>query len=272
MRFTGALFAAACALAAIATPALAADLGTAPLVKAQQQPFITGTGYYVGISSEAAVANGAVSGLGLPPLTGGGVTATGGKIGFDVGYIKSACIMGTWCQAEFDAKWQNINGSNASGSIQSNWSVSGEFDVGAGAFTDALAQLGGNLPFPTFGGGTDPTKLLPGWVKTTGAPRPYFGGIVEGYGISGTSIGTKSGQTIAFAAGLTTGWRWQLLNAAGQPSDSSVKLFFKYEWLNQGFDVTGILASPGGAPPAIVRGSGQINTLAAAGLNFDFGL
>lgn len=272
MRFTGAvLLAAACSLAAITT-ARAADMPRKAPVPVPQGAFVSGSGIYLGFGTEMAVASGSISGSILPSLTGGGITADGGRIGFDVGYIKSACIMGTWCQVEVDAKWQNISGGNAAGSIQSTWSVSAEFDVGANIIQTALSQFGQSLPFPTFGAGFDPTQLLPGWVKTTGTPRQYLGGIVEAYGISGSAIGTQSGQTVTFAPGLVTGWRWQELNAAGQPINASVNVGFKYEWLDKGFDVTGILSAPGGAPPAIQRGGGQLNQLAAAFVKVDMGV
>lgn len=271
MRFTGAvILAAACSLAVLSS-ARAADLPRKAPVAAQGA-FVSGSGIYVGFGTEMAVASGSISGSTFPSLTGGGITADGGRVGFDVGYIKSACIMGTWCQFEVDAKWQNISGGNAAGSIQSTWSVSAEFDVGANVVQTMLSQFGQQLPFPTFGAGFDPTQLLPAWVKTTGTPRQYLGGIVEAYGISGSAIGTQSGQTVDFAPGLVMGWRWQELNAAGQPIDASVNVGAKIEWLNQGFDVTGILSAPGGAPPAIQRGGGTLNTLAAAFLKVDMGV
>jgi hypothetical protein len=247
--------------ALLSSTAFAADLGVAPLFKA---PPSTGdlSGGYVGFGTEAAVASANVSGNVFPS----NLTASGGAIGGDLGYVWNVCFLKSWCQVELDGKYQNISATGAGGSVASHWSVSGEFDIGA----DVIQTLGTYFPnlntvFPSF----NPTTLLPaaavGNVSVT--PKGYVGFKGELYGITGT-VGSASGQTVSFGPGVTAGWRWQTLTN-GTPNGGSLKVFADTMWLNRGVDVTGVFAQPGGAPINVQSHNG-LNTLFRVGVHYDF--
>jgi hypothetical protein len=257
----------AAALASTSTAALAADMPLkAPPYAA---PFATPTssGWYVGAGTEGGVASSSISGTTFPSLTGGNLTADGASVGIDTGYIWGNCLLQTWCQIEVDLKYQNIGGSMGSGSVNSRWSVSEEFDVGAQVFQTILAAVGDlGVNFPTF----NPSGLLPANVAVATIPRQYFGFVADEYEIGGT-FGSASGQTWGFAPGVTTGYRWQTLGTNGQPNDGSLKIYAKIEWPTKGVDLSGVFAGPGGAPLA-VSANAEMSTLYLVGIHYDFGI
>lgn len=250
---------------ALATPAFAADMAT----KAAPLPFITanGSGWYLGAGTEAALAASSVSGSNFPGLTSSNFYAAGATVGVDVGYIWGNCFAGTWCQVEVDGKYQNIGGSTATGSVQSLWSMSQEFDVGASLFQTLFAAVGNlGTNFPTF----NPTQLLPSAVAVAATPRQYFGIVLQESEVSGT-FGSADGQTWNVAFGPKTGYRWQTLGTNGQPNDGSLNIYAEILFANRGADLTGVFSAPGKAPLA-VTGAAEMSTMYLAGIHYDFGI
>ena len=161
---------AAVALAAFSLPAFAADLPAKapPLVVAAP----SGGGWYVGILTEADVAQSKVSGNNLfaPSLVTGDLTATGGAIGGVVGYI--GYTSSYWYRLQATGEWSNISGTNSvaatattsasSASVASRWSGTFEADIGT-EFLQALYSRLPTLPaisFPTFAPITRPTPSV----------------------------------------------------------------------------------------------------------------
>jgi hypothetical protein len=247
--------------------ALAADM---PLKAPPIMPFsAAGYGWYIGAGTEGGVASSSVNGSTFPSLTSGGLAADGAAVGVDVGYIWTNCLLSTWCQLELDVKYQNISGANGIGSVDSRWSISEEWDVGAEVFNTLFAAVGNlGVNFPAF----DPTGLLPSSkaVSLAATPRQYFGFVLDEIQMGG-NIGSVSGESWAIAPGVTSGWRWQVLNPDGSSKDASLKVFAKIEWPTRGVGLSGVLAQPGGAPLQ-VTGTASMETLYLAGIHYDFGV
>ena len=208
------------ALVALAAPAYAADMA----VKAPP-PAPVGSGWYVGILTEADVAQSKVSGNNLfaSSLVTGDLTATGGSIGGVVGYISRNPNF--WYRLQATGEWSNISGTNSVGatatagaataSVASRWSSTLEADVGfewLRALYDRLPALPA-ISFPTF------TPLTP--PDTIGLPRQYVGGGLKIAGLSG-NFGAATGQTVGLYPFLSTGFIWQTVNAAGQSDGGSL--------------------------------------------------
>lgn len=246
--------------------ALAADmpLKAPPYI----QPFApSGSGWYIGVGTEAGVAASSISGTTFPSLTGGNLTSDGGAVGVDAGYIWSNCLLQTWCQIEVDLRYQNIGGSMGGASVNSLWSVREEFDVGAQVFQTVLAAVGNiGVSFPTF----NPSGMLPANIAVATIPRQYVGFIADEYEIGG-NFGSASGQTWGFAPGVTTGYRWQTLGTNGLPNNGSLKIHADIEWPTKGADLTGVFAGAGGAPLAVTA-SASMQTLYRVGIQYDFGI
>jgi hypothetical protein len=253
-------------LVAFSASAFAADMAVkAPPI--MQSPFSspTGSGFYVGLGTEGAVASADVSGNAII----GNVTASGATVGVDGGYIWGKCLLSSWCQLELDVKYQNITATNAGGSIISRWSASGEFDIGADVIQTVLGYLGqsaGSI-FPSF----NPTSLLPAAAvgNLASTPRPYLGFVGALYQVQGT-VGSAQGQTFSFAPGAAAGYRWQTLTN-GMPNGGSLNVFAKAVWVDRGVDVTGVFAGAGGAPINVQSHSGM-STVYTAGIHYDFGI
>ena len=246
----------------IALPAFSADMA----VKAPPNAFGTSasSGPYVGLGSTGAVASGSVQGNVFPS----NLTASGASVDVDGGYLWGSCVMQTWCQFETNLRYSNVGGSNGDGSVTNRWSVSAEFDVGAEIFNTMTSYLGNlGTGFPTF----NPQGFLPAAsVGHLDSPRQYIGFKGEADWIDGT-LGSAAGQTVAFAPGITTGWRWRTLGANGQPNGGSLKVFADVLWEQRGVELTGILAS-GGKPPALVTGSSELSTIYRVGVHYDLGV
>lgn len=256
------------ALAALSTAALAADLPLPTKAPVSYNPFITGSGFYLGAGAEAAVANSNVSGnvISLPGITGGTTNAAGGMVDLDAGYIWGACFFGTWCQLEADARYTNIVGNTAVGSINSRWSFTQEADIGV----DAIQSLTAVLPqlanvFPTF----NPTSLLPSAVAVAATPRGYVGFKMEEALLNGV-VGPTTGQTWIWAPGVTTGFRWQTLNSAGKPNGGSLKVFADIFWASKGATLSNLFGATGA--PIVMQASASMNTIYEVGIHYDFGL
>lgn len=212
----------AAALAALSLPALAADL---PLKAPPPAAAPSGSGWYVGVLTEADVAQSKVSGSNLfaPSLVSGDLTATGGGIGGTVGFIGYTASY--WYRLQAAGEWSNISGTNtiastpttsaASASVASRWSATFEADVGV-EFLQALYSRLPTLPaisFPTF------APITP--ANTVGVPRQYVGGGLKVAGLSG-NFGNASGQSVGLYPFISSGFIWETVNAAGKSDGGSL--------------------------------------------------
>lgn len=256
-----AILASVMALAAV--PAFAADMA----LKAPPPAVASGAGagWYVGLGVEGALASSSVSGTNFAGISASNLTADGGTLGVDVGYIWNNCVMGTWCQLELDGKWQNISGTNGVGSVNSQYSVSEEVDVGVQPLTTILAALNLQNPFPTF----NPSSLLPSAIAVATTPREYVGFVADEMQINGT-FGSASGQTWAFAPGVKTGYRWATLNAAGTPNGGSLNVYAEILFPTRGATISNVFAA--GGPPISLNSSAGMSDIYLAGIHYDFGI
>jgi len=249
------------AIALLTTSALAADM---PL-KAPPSPFLTntGSGWYCGIGTQAGVAQTDVASNGLlaTSLVAGKVSAAGGAVGGGCGWITNKGPLGSWMQLEADAFYENVTAAAGPVSVASRWSATQEVDIGIEAFTaieSAFTTAGGiNLPFPSF------SPTLPTGVAVATKPRQYVGFKVEEFGITG-NIASASGATIGWAPGLTTGFRWQTLNAAGQPNGGSIKVYADVFWPQRGNTFN--------TANGMISATEKFTTQYWLGLKYDFGL
>lgn len=265
------LLIAAAVAAAIATPALAADVTPPNLMKGgPSSPFLTtaGAGPFFGVGTSAAIASSNVSGnvISVPGLSGGDVSAAGGTIDVDVGYIWGRCILNTWCQVEVDGKYTNIVGDTAVGSISNRWGVTQELDVGADVIQTVLSAFPNfKNPWPTL---VDPTSLLPANVAVANTPRGYIG-VKNGDYLIGGNVGRSGGQTWVDAPGLTTGFRWQTLGSNGKPNGGSLKVFADVMWATKGLTLSNVFGA--GGAPIITNANADLKTMYVAGVHYDFG-
>jgi hypothetical protein len=249
----------------LAVPSHAADMATKA---APQNPFVgtaSSAGWYVGLGVEGDVAASNVSGSNFAGITSSNLTAGGGSMGLDVGYIWNNCLLGTWCQLELDGTWQNVAGTAAVGSVNSQYSISEEFDVGAQLVDTITSYLNLNTSFPTF----NPTNLLPAAAKVNTAPREYFGFVLDEMNLNG-SFGSANGQTWAVAYGPKTGYRWQTLGSNGSPNGGSLNVYAEVLFANRGVTIDNLFAA-GGAPISL-NSSAEMSTLYRMGVHYDFGI
>jgi hypothetical protein len=256
------------ALAALTMSALAADLPTKAPAAPPAAFSTNGSGWYVGLNTEASIAPSSVTGTTFPSLDVSGFTVAGGAVGVDAGYIWSNCLAGTWCQFEVDADWQNISGGTVGASAQSLWNVSEEFDVGVQVFQNAIAalpSLNGNNPFPIF----NPTSLIPAGLAVASTPQQYIGAVAEQFQLSG-SFGAATGEDWAVAWGLDTGYRWQTLNASGKPNGGSLNIQARVLWPSRGITLNNVFAA--GGAPVTIGAAVEESTLYTLKLQYDFAL
>lgn len=261
------IFLSTCAVL-FAGAAFAADLPLPTKAPISYNPFIGSSGFYIGAGTEAAVASSSVNGnvIAIPGVTGGTTNAAGGMVDIDVGYIWGACIFNSWCQIEADARYTNIVGNTAVGSIDSRWSFTQEADIGF----DAIQSLTAVLPqlsniFPTF----NATSLLPASLAVAATPRGYFG--FKGMeALLQSNVGASSGQNWIVAPGVTTGFRWQTLNSAGKPNGGSLKIFADILWPSRGVTIANLFGA--GGAPIVMQANASWNTVYEVGIHYDFGL
>ena len=254
-------------LAAFATMAHAADIPPLPL-KAQPlaQSAATG-GFYWGVGTSAAVAQSSVSSnLLATALVNGNVTADGGTVDGEIGWVGS--IAGYWTRFAVEGSYENVTATvaagNVSASIASRWAVTERADVGAEIVQTIVAAIPGfsnfQSAFPTL------AAVAPPGVSV-GTPMQYFGGILREEGLQG-NIGTVSGTTALIAPGVETGWIWPTLNAAGKPNGGAVDIFAQVDWPTKGLQVNNLFAT--GGAPMIASGSATIGTEYRAGIHVLF--
>jgi|HubBroStandDraft_3_1064219.scaffolds.fasta_scaffold127816_1 hypothetical protein len=246
------LLLATAALVAFTASAFAADM---PL-KAQPPVSYAGPGWYVGLLTEADVAQSNVSGTNVfaTSLATGNLTATGGAVGGEAGFVGFG--LGGWYRGKATAEWSNISGTNsvgatattsaASAAIASRWSSTQEFDFGMEWLQRVYAALP-TLPsvnFPVF---TPITPTVP-----VGAPRQYVGFGLKEAGLSG-SFGAARGTSVGVYPMLTGGFIWPTLNAAGKPNGGAIDLSAGVAFPVKGFTIGNAFAA-NGAP--LTLGSG----------------
>lgn len=259
-------------LAALLTGfAFAAHAADMP-IKAPLQPFTTntGSGWYCGVGTQAGVAQASVSGNNLfaTSLVGGNLTAAGGAVGGGCGWITNKGPLGSWMQLEADGFYQNITASSGPVSVASRWSATQEVDIGISAFStiqQAFAVLGSggvSLPFPSF------TPTLPSGVAVATTPRQYVGFKVEEFGLSG-NFAQAGGTSVGWAPGLTSGFRWQTLDATGKPNGGSLKIYGDVFWPQRGNTFNNVFGTNGSI---MISGAEKITTQYWLGVKYDFGI
>lgn len=257
---------AALASIALATPALAGGQLVPP-----PSPFLTsnGSGFYFAVGTSAELASANVSGnvFALPGLTGGGLNAAGGTIDSGFGYIRGSCIFGVWCAVEVDAKYSNISGSNAVGSVSSRWMLTQEVDFGIDLLQTVLAYVPGfSNPFPSF----NASGLLPANISSTvGPPQGFFGFKQAEMLISG-NVGVAGGQTWDYAPGLTGGFLWRTLGTNGKPNGGALKVAADIYWMNKGASISNLFGV--GGAPVITNANASMDTVYAFEIHYNFGL
>ncbi len=257
----------ATSLAALSIPAMAADL---PL-KAAPAPAASGSGWFVGILTEADVAQSKVSGNNIfaTSLATGDLTATGGAIGGEVGFIGSC--MGSWCRGKLTGEWSNISGSNvvastgttsaASAAVASRWSSTQEFDIGMEWLAKVMAALP-TLPVANFPTITPITPSVP-----VGAPHQYVGVGVKEAGISGT-FGASNGTTVGIYPMITGGWIWPTLDTSGKPNGGAIDASAGVAFPVKGFTMGNAFATNGA--PLTFNAGASLGTQYWTRLSYDF--
>jgi hypothetical protein len=226
----------------------------------------TGSGWFCGIGTQAGVAQANVSGNNIfaTSLVNGNLNVTGGAVGGGCGYIRSNGPFGLRWAAEVNAFYQNITASAGPASIASRYSVTEELDFSFSAFqmiSNAIGNIG--VAFPSF------SPSLPSSVAVASAPWQFVGLKVLEFGQSGNFF-QAGGASIGWAPGITGGFRWQTLNAAGQPNDGSIKVYADVFWPQRGETFSNVLGTGGG--PIVVSGASKFTTMYMAGIKYDFGL
>lgn len=260
---------AAVAAFAFAGPAFAADM---PVKNPPSSPFLTtnGTGWYVGLNTQALVAASSASGNNILGLTAANFTADGAALGGDVGYIWGKCFLGAWCQLEAGADWQNVSGGVPGESTQSTWSAYGEFDVSADVFQSLIANVPWlNQANSLFPGLSNPTQFLPAAARVAATPQQYFGGKLYAFQEGGT-FGAATGETVGVAGGVDTGWRWQTLGTNGQPNGGSLNVQAFAVWAGKGVTLDNVFASSGA--PTISNAKIEQSTILGIKLQYDLGV
>jgi hypothetical protein len=259
------------AAAAFTPAAFAADMpvkATVPPV-----PYVSGS-WFVGILTEADVAQSSVSGTNAfaTSLASGNLTATGGSVGGEVGYIGNGAI--GWYRFKLTGEWANISGTNtvgstattsaASASIASRWSATQEADIGIEWLQRVLAALptltNANL-FPTL---TPITPTIP-----VGTPRQYIGVGLKEAGLTGT-FGAAQGTSVGVYPMVTGGFIWPTLGTDGKPNGGAIDASAGIAFPVKGFTIGNAFAT-NGAPLTFGAGA-NLGTQYWTRLSYEFGL
>lgn len=247
--------------------AFAADLPVkAPRVVA---PPVSGYGWYVGIGTEAAVAQSSVSGNNVfaTSLVNGNLTAAGGAVGGDVGYIDQLPNGWKW-RFEAGVMYQNITGSitttTGSASVASRWSATQEFDIDFAVVQKISSVVGNLINFPSF------TPSLPANVVVVQAtPWEYVGVGAREFGVDGNFFG-QQGSNWSVAPMIKTGFMWQTADSSGKPNGGAIDTYAWVSFPQRGVTLNNLF-SAGGAPLG-VSGAAQMGTQYGLGLKYDFGI
>ena len=226
-------------------------------------PVYNGSGWYVGLGTEAAVAqaNVGTNNLFATSLVNGDLKAAGGAVKGVAGYVSGNPTR--WWRVEASVAYQNIAGADAVGGVASRWSSTQEVDVGFELFSrifSVLPNLGVN--FPSF------TPQLPSNILVQAAPRQYVGVGAREFGLDGSFL-AGSGSTWSVAPMLKSGYLWQTIGANGQPNGGALDAYAWVAFPAKGFTVNNVL-SPGGAP--MIASSARLGTQYGLGLSYAFGI
>jgi hypothetical protein len=248
------LFLSAALVTALAVPAYAADMPVKapPFTSVFNTP--NGSGWYVGLVTEADVAQAHANGTNLfaTSLVGGGLNATGGEVGGTVGYIGSLPTLGWW-RFHVDGEWANISGTNAVGAtatssaasafVAERWSSTQGLDISMEWLQAVYARLPALAPvnFPSF---TPPT--LPTIANVIyGTPRQYVGAILKEAGVSG-GFGAAQGTNIGVYPGLETGFIWPTINSlTNKPDGGALEASAYVAFPVRGFSINNAFAANG---------------------------
>lgn len=246
------------AVLALGVTAHAADLGVAPLYKAPPAAYVSGcAGCYWGVGTSAAVAQSSLSSSSLfaTSLANGNLTADGGSVDFEVGWLGK---IGNYpAHLAVTGSYQNISGGLGGASLDSRWAITEH-----AAFNVELVQMlasatGVSLPnyFSTI------VPVAP--PNVSGIPTQYIGGILREAGLQG-KFGSVTGETVVIAPGVESQWIWQTVNSAGVKNGGAVNVWAQADWPMKGLEVNGVFASSG--PPMLVSGGAAIGTEYRAGI------
>ena len=251
-----------------AMPARAADL----VVKAPPTPtFASGSGWYVGIGSTAAVAQSNVSGTNVfaSSLATGSLTAAGGSIDVAIGYITGKY------KVEFDGSWQNIQGSTsvaatpttsaASAWVASRWSASQEVGINFNLLQTIAAVIPSlsGIAFPSF------TPVIPNNLAVLNAASPvqYVSVGLREFGTQG-AFGAANGQSWAVAPMLKTDFVWQTLGKDGKSNGGAFQTFAWVAFPVKGFTFNNAFA--GNGSPLSVGAGANLGTQYGLGMKLLF--
>lgn len=260
----------AVALIALSVPTFAADVPP-PVFKAPVAA-PSGSGWFVGILTEADVAQSNVSGTNVfaTSLASGNLTATGGSIGGRVGYIGGGSL--GWYRGLLTGAWANISGSNsvgptattsgASAAIASRWSSTQEFDIGVEWLQRVLAALPTLTNVNLFPAITPITPSVP-----VGTPRQYIGIGIKEAGING-SFGAANGTTVGIYPMVTGGFIWPTLGTNGLPNGGAIDASAGIAFPVKGFTMGNAFAT-NGAPLTFGAGA-NLGTQYWTRLSYDF--
>lgn len=221
-----------------------------------------GGGWYIGVGSEAAVAQANVSGTNLfaTSLVGGDLKAAGGAIKGVVGYINP--------KLRFEASigYQNITGSDTAGnaSVASRWSASQEVDVNFSLFQNILTAVGNiGFAFPSF------NPVLPSNITVAAMPRQYVGFGAREFGINGT-FGAASGSTWSASPMIKSGFIYQAIDGTGKSTGGAWDAFAWVSFPMRGITFDNAFAANG--QPLTFGAGANLGTQYGLGLHYDFGL
>lgn len=227
-----------------------------------------GSGWYVGIETEASVANSSVSGNNTfaSGLLNSSLYSAGGAVGGEFGYIWGSA--NGWYRVAVRGDYQNVTGSvaaaGAAATLASRWSAAQEVDIGVSGIQNlltALPQLGLTNPFPTFN--------PPAFANiNASAPRPYVGVGLREFGVSG-SFGNANGATVSVAPMATAGNIWQVLTSAGKPTGQAFDIAAFVAWPTKGFTLNNAIAP--GQPPTL-GAAANLGTMYGVMAKYDFGI
>ena len=77
------------------------------------------------------------------------------------------------------------------------------------------------------------------------------------------------GASIGWAPGLTSGFRWQTLDANGKPNDGSLKIYADVFWPQKGVTFDNVFGTNGNI---MLSGAAKFTTQYWLGMKYDFGL
>lgn len=239
----------AAALAAFASPAIAADLPI-PAKSAFNlaYPYSGGSGFYFGVNTMAGIADASANSTILSGTMNAAGAAVGGTAGWTTGN------QSLWLAIEASGDYQNVTATatNAAASVASCWSSEQVVKLGGSAplqYLAALAPLGIN--FPTFS-----LPAVPSGISVAASPHPYIMGGVKEFGISG-GFGVAGGSTVGVAPLLGAGMIYQIVDKSGTPTRMALDLGAEAVFANKGLGFANVFGTGGPVTPATISMGNQ---------------